>query len=55
MYLSQLFLGIFLIILGAQWLGWIVLSLAFLGVFALVTGIIVLVDGYNPITVWKRP
>lgn len=49
MSLSSLLLGAFLIVLGANWLTWIAVSVKFLGLFAVVTGIVILVEQYRPI------
>lgn len=54
MSLSTILLGVFLILLGISWLGWVAISITFLGIWAFVTGIVILVDGFSPITVWKR-
>ena len=54
MSLSTLFLAAFLILFGVKALGWIVISAVFLGVVALITGILILVEGYRPITVFHR-
>lgn len=51
MSISQLFLGLFLIVLAVSLLGWVAVSNVFLGALALVTGIIILVDG---VVVWKK-
>lgn len=55
MSLGSLLLAVFLILLGITWLGWISISQTFLGVFALVTGIVLLLESYRPVTVWHRP
>lgn len=55
MTLSHILLAVFLILLGITWLGWVAISTTFLGVWALVTGILWLVEGYHPVTVWRRP
>lgn len=54
MSLSTLLLGILLILLGIVWLGWVVISTKFIGIWALVTGIVILVESAHPITVYKR-
>ena len=55
MSLSTILLGVWLILVGIVWLGWVVINAKFLGLWAFVTGIIFLFEGYHPITVWKRP
>lgn len=47
MSLSALLLGVWLILVGIGWMGWAVLDLDFLGIFALVTGIAWLVEGFG--------
>lgn len=55
MSLSGLLLGIWLILIGLTWAGIVVITSKFLGFWALVTGILWLIEGYHPITVYKRP
>ena len=55
MNLSHLLTAVFFILLGITWLGWVAVSQTVLGVFALVVGILWLVEGYHPVTVWNRP
>lgn len=55
MSLTTLVLGVFLILLGMTWIGWIALSPLVLGIVALIAGILVLADGYRPVTIWRRP
>lgn len=55
MSLSQLLLGIWLILVGLTWAAILSISIKFLGYFAIVTGIVWLVEGYHPITVYRRP
>ena len=55
MSLGQLLLGVFLVLLAVTWLGWVAISLQFLGIWALVTGIVWLVEGVHPLTVYRRP
>lgn len=54
MGLSTLLAAIWFILVGITWLGWVTISSQFLGGFALVVGIVWLVEGWHPITVWKR-
>lgn len=54
MSLSTLLLGVFLILLAITWLAWVTISVKFLGIWALVTGIVILLEAYHPITVYKR-
>lgn len=54
MSLQPFVLALFLILLGISWLGWVAISTTVLGVLALVAGILILVDGYHPVTVWRR-
>lgn len=55
MSLGTLLLGVFLILLGITWLTWVAISLTFLGVWAFVTGIVILLESsVRPIVVYKR-
>lgn len=45
MSLGQLLLGVWLILVGIAWLAWVVISAEFLGFWAFVTGIILIVEG----------
>lgn len=45
--------GIWLILVGASWLGWINVSLNFLGLLGFVTGIVWIVEGVAP-RVWRK-
>lgn len=49
MTLSNLLLGIWLILVGSTWLGWVGVSIKFLGLWAFVTGVVILVDSFHPI------
>lgn len=53
--LSHILTAVFFILLGITWLGWVAITQTFLGVWSLVTGIVWLVEGYHPVTVWHRP
>lgn len=55
MGLSALLLAIWLILVGLSWAAVVAISIKFLGFWALVTGILWLVEGYHPITIYKRP
>jgi hypothetical protein len=55
MSLSQLLLGIWLILVGLTWAAVLSISIKFLGYFGAVVGIVWLVEGYHPITVYRRP
>lgn len=55
MSLSQLALAILLILVGITWLGWVAISVQFLGGLAAITGLLWLVEGYRPIVIYKRP
>jgi len=54
MGLSNLLLAAFLILFGLNALGLIAVSATVLGIVALIAGILFLVEGYHPITVWPR-
>lgn len=51
MSISTLLLGVWLILLGSDWLGWISVSIKFLGLWAFVTGVVILVDTFHPINI----
>lgn len=51
MSISSLLLGIWLILVGATWLTWISVDSKFLGLFAFITGIIILIDNWRPIRI----
>lgn len=55
MSLGTILLAVWLILVGITWLTWVAITSAFLGGFALVTGIVLLVEGYHPLIVWKKP
>lgn len=55
MSLTTLALAVFLILFGINALGWVAVSATALGIIALVAGILILVDGYHPVTVFRRP
>jgi hypothetical protein len=55
MSLSSLLLGVWLILVGIAWLGWVVINIKFLGLWAFITGILIIVEGYHPLIIWKRP
>lgn len=52
MSLAQLALAVLLILLGISWLGWVVIGATFLGVWSLVTGILLLLEGVGA---WSQP
>jgi uncharacterized membrane protein len=54
MSLGNLLLGIWLILVGISWMAWVTISIKFLGIWAFVTGIVILVEGYHPIIVYRR-
>lgn len=53
MNLSSLLLGIWLILVGATWLTWLSIDIKFLGLLGFITGIVVLIEAWKPITVPK--
>lgn len=55
MSLSTIFLAAFLILYAVSVLGWIAVSATVLGVVALIAGILILVESYHPLTIYKRP
>lgn len=54
MSLGQLLLAVWLIILGMLWLGWVTVSNKFLGGWAFVTGIVLILEGISVVT-WVLP
>lgn len=55
MSLTTLALAAFLLLFAVSTLGWVVVSTTVLGVVALIAGILILIDSYHPVTVWRRP
>jgi hypothetical protein len=54
MSLSGLLLAVWLILVGLSWAGIVAVSTVFLGFWALVTGILLLLEAYHPIPLVKR-
>lgn len=54
MALSHLLTAVWFILVGITWIGWVAISPQFLGVLALIVGILWLVEGWQPITVPVR-
>jgi hypothetical protein len=54
MSLSTLLLAAYFILVGLSLLGILAVSNTVLGIIALVVGIIILVDGLHPVTIWHR-
>lgn len=54
MALSHVLAGIWFILVGITWLGWVTITSSFLGGFALVVGIVWLVEGVYPVTIPVR-
>lgn len=50
---SSLLLGVFLILVGVSWIGWVVIDVKILGLLAFVTGLLILIEGINP-TIFRR-
>lgn len=55
MGLSTLFLAAFLILFGLNALAWVAVSATLLGALALIAGILILIESYHPLVVWRRP
>lgn len=55
MSLGHLLLCVWLILVGLAWAAIVTISGKFLGYWAIVTGIVLLVEGYHPITIYRRP
>lgn len=54
MSVSNLLLGVWLILVGVTWLTWVVIDTKFLGLLGFITGLAVLFEGARPLTVFKR-
>ncbi len=52
MSLAQIALAVWLILVGINWIGWVLISAVFLGVWALVTGILLILEGVGA---WSQP
>ncbi len=52
--MSSLFLGIWLLLVGVDWLGWVTIDIKILGLLAFVTGIVWLIEGAYPYVKDKR-
>lgn len=53
MSISSLLLGLWLILVGATWLTWISVDTKTLGLLGFITGILVLIESWHPLTVPK--
>lgn len=53
MSLGSLLLAVWLILVGLTWIGWVVLTIKFLGGWGLATGIILILEAYHPINIQK--
>lgn len=51
MNISNLLLAIWLILVGATWLTWLSIDPKFLGLLGFITGIVILIDAFHPITI----
>jgi hypothetical protein len=51
--ISNILLGIWLILVGATWLTWLSIDAKFLGLLAFITGIVLIVERAYPL--YKRP
>lgn len=54
MSISNLLLAVWLVLVGATWLTWLSIDAKALGLLAVITGIVMLVDYVHPISV-RRP
>lgn len=54
MSIGTLALGLYLLFVGAEQLGWFSVSATLLGILALVAGIIILIDAVHSVT-FRRP
>lgn len=55
MSLGTLLLVVWLILVGLTWATIATISVKFLGYWALVTGIVMAVEAYHPVVLYKRP
>lgn len=53
MNVSSILLGVWLILVGINWAGWVNINLTFLGIFAFVVGIIVIAEGAG-VAPWRK-
>jgi hypothetical protein len=54
MNLGSLCLGLYLLLLGLNYLAILTVNNTLLGVLALIAGAAILLDSWHPITVWRR-
>lgn len=55
MSLSNLCLGLYLLLIGLVQLFGLNVSATVLGLLALIAGLLILLDSFHPVTVWRRP
>lgn len=53
MSISSLLLAVWLILVGVTWLTWVSIDIKFLGLVGFITGILLLVESYHPITIHR--
>lgn len=54
LHLSHVLLALWLILVGLLWLTWITINTKLLGGLALVTGILMLIEGYHPFVIYRH-
>jgi hypothetical protein len=55
MSLGTLCLGLYLLLIGCVQLFGLDVSDTLLGLLALIAGLLILLDSFHPVTVWRRP
>lgn len=54
MSLTHLLTALFFILLGITWIGWVAISIVFLGILSFVVGVLWLVEGYRPVVIGRH-
>lgn len=54
MNLGSLLLAIWLILVGVTWAGWVAIDGKVLGLVAILTGVVWLIEAYHPIVIGNR-
>jgi hypothetical protein len=54
LHLSHVLLALWLILIGLLWLTWITINMKLLGGLAVVTGVLVLIEGVHPIVLYRH-
>lgn len=54
MSLATLLTAVWFILVGITWLAWIAVDAKVLGLLAFILGLVWLIEGIHPITIWRR-